>query len=63
MARYEKQKIIYNFLNCLPDYHRLSWHHTIENTYDDLMKEQSIAGYCIVSRGITKDRVYHFIKL
>lgn len=62
-TNYEKQMVVYEFLNCLSDNYRKHWHHTIENTYNDLTKEQFIKDYCIVSRDITSNEYYNFIKL
>ena len=37
MTRWEKFNIIQGFLNCLHDEYRLHWHHTMDNTYADML--------------------------
>ena len=37
MTRWEKFNIVQGFLNCLHDEYRLNWHHTIDNTYADML--------------------------
>jgi hypothetical protein len=61
-SRYEKLVVVQEFLNILLDDYRLSWYHSIDTTYQ-MLYNNSIDGYAVIDRDMTKDRIYHFIKL
>lgn len=63
VTHFDKQQIVYEFLNCLPLDFKQHWHISIDDTYNELLKEQSIAGYCIIGRDVSLDTLYHFIKI
>lgn len=37
LSRWQKLNIVHGFLNTMPDDIRLEWHHTIEQTYENLI--------------------------
>jgi hypothetical protein len=61
-SRYEKLIVVQEFLNVLVDDLRLNWNHSVESTYQ-MLYNNSIDGHAVIDRDMTKDRVYHFIKL
>jgi len=67
MTRWEKYNIIQGFLNTLYDEYRLNWHHTIDTTFDNMLKGKDGQvihdknQYCIlINADLSMENAYFF---
>lgn len=67
MTKWEKFNIVQGFLNALNDEYRLHWHHSIDVTFDSMLKGkygrvlQDKNGYCILlNADLSNQNAYFF---
>lgn len=69
MNNWEKFNIVQGFLNTLYDEYRMNWYHTINDTFDNMLKGkygrvlQDKNGYCILLNAKFSDQNAYFFSV